>query len=362
MICKRCKSATAIISLPSHNTGFCENCFRDFFSAQVARGIETGKLFTHEDRILVALSGGKDSLSLMLELSRQGYDVTGLHIDLGIPGSSEIVRGVIERFCGKHGFKLIVKEMAKEGLAIPLVKQRLKRPICSACGKIKRHYFNKTALEEGFTALATGHNLDDEIARLFSNTLRWDVGYLSDQGPRLDGEDGFARKVKPFWRLTEFETATYAFLEEIEHHHTPCPYSAGASFTYYKGLWNQLEEEMPGRKLSFYVDFLKRGRSAFAGLERTEGDALAPLHRLRLPDILRGVRRLPHPGSRQGRKRVEIGRGRGPFSRKGLSPSQTPPLSPKTFGLIESLFPVFRKVKAGGADRVRKNILRANQF
>ena len=55
MICKRCKSATAIISLPSHNTGFCENCFRDFFSAQVARGIETGKLFTHEDRILVAL-------------------------------------------------------------------------------------------------------------------------------------------------------------------------------------------------------------------------------------------------------------------------------------------------------------------
>ena len=135
MICKRCKSATAIISLPSHNTGFCENCFRDFFSAQVARGIETGKLFTHEDRILVALSGGKDSLSLMLELSRQGYDVTGLHIDLGIPGSSEIVRGVIERFCGKHGFKLIVKEMAKEGLAIPLVKQRLKRPICSALKK-----------------------------------------------------------------------------------------------------------------------------------------------------------------------------------------------------------------------------------
>ena len=146
MICKRCKSATAIISLPSHNTGFCEDCFRDFFTAQVARGIETGKLFTHEDRILVALSGGKDSLSLMLELSRQGYDVTGLHIDLGIPGTSGIVRGVIERFCDKHGFRLIVKEMEKEGLAIPLVKQRLKRPVCSACGKIKRriywHYRN----------------------------------------------------------------------------------------------------------------------------------------------------------------------------------------------------------------------------
>ena len=276
MICKRCKSATAIISLPSHNTGFCENCFRDFFSAQVARGIETGKLFTHEDRILVALSGGKDSLSLMLELSRQGYDVTGLHIDLGIPGSSEIVRGVIERFCGKHGFKLIVKEMAKEGLAIPLVKQRLKRPICSACGKIKRHFFNKVALDEGFDALATGHNLDDEVARLFSNTLRWDTAYLSDQGPRLDGEDGFARKVKPLWRLTEFETANYAFLMGIEHHYAPCPYSPGASFSTLKALLQRLEAAMPGRKLDFYQGFLARARPVFARREAEEGVELAP--------------------------------------------------------------------------------------
>lgn len=283
MICKRCKSATAIIALPSHNTGFCEACFHDFFSAQVARGIETARLFTHEDRILVALSGGKDSLGLMLELSRQGYDVTGLHIDLGIPGSSEVTRGVVERFCAKHGFRLIIKEMEKEGLAIPRVKARLKRPVCSACGKIKRHFFNRTALEESYTVLATGHNLDDEIARLFSNTLRWDVGYLSDQGPRLDGEDGFARKVKPFWRLTEFETATYAFLEDIEHHHTPCPYSTGASFTFYKGLWNQLEEAMPGRKMAFYTDFLQRGREAFKALSTKEGDPLFPCSRCGYP-------------------------------------------------------------------------------
>lgn len=130
----------------------------------------------------------------MLELSRQGYDVTGLHIDLGIPGSSEIVRGVIERFCGKHGFKLIVKEMAKEGLAIPLVKQRLKRPICSACGKIKRHYFNKTALEEGFTALATGHNLDDEIAACSATPSAGTSATCRIRARASIGEDGFAAR------------------------------------------------------------------------------------------------------------------------------------------------------------------------
>lgn len=275
MKCKRC-GATAIVALPSHHTGFCENCFRDFFTRQVKRGIESQRLFTHDDRVLVALSGGKDSLALMLELSRQGYNVTGLHIDLGIPGSSAVARGVVERFCHRHDFPLLVKEMAAEGLAIPDVKARLRRPVCSACGKIKRHYFNRTALEGGYTVLATGHNLDDEIARLFSNTLRWDVAYLSDQGPRLDSEDGFARKVKPFWRLSEYETAHYAFLEEIEYHYSPCPYSTGASFTFYKGLWHQLEEAMPGRRLAFYLDFLERGRPAFAQREAGSGAELTP--------------------------------------------------------------------------------------
>ena len=275
MKCKICK-AEAAVALRSHNTAFCPDCYKDFFSRQVTRAIEGQNLFTHDERVLVALSGGKDSLALMLELSHQGYNVTGLHIDLGIPVSSAAARGVVERFCAKHGLKLMIREMAAEGLAIPAVKARLNRPVCSACGKIKRHFFNKVALDEGFDALATGHNLDDEVARLFSNTLRWDTAYLSDQGPRLDSENGFSRKVKPLWRLSEFETANYAFLMGIENHYAPCPYSPGASFTTLKGLLQNLEAAMPGRKLDFYQGFLVRGRPVFARREAEEGVTLAP--------------------------------------------------------------------------------------
>lgn len=285
MKCTRCK-ALAAVALPSHNSAFCEDCYLDFFTGQVEKGIRRHKLFTHDDRVLVALSGGKDSLALAFELRRLDYNVTGLHVDLAIPGSSGAARLAVETFCEKHGIALMVADMAEEGLPIPEVKAALRRPVCSACGKIKRYYFNKTALEGGFTVLATGHNLDDEVARLFSNTLRWDGAYLSDQGPVLEAESGhggFARKVKPLWRLSEFETANYTFLRGISHHSAPCPYSRGASFTFHKSVWADIEARMPGRKLDFYQGFLERGRPAFAAGQAETGESLHPCDRCGMP-------------------------------------------------------------------------------
>lgn len=275
MKCRRCKEQ-AVVALPSHNTAFCEECFYLFFTKQVETAIRRQKMFAPDERILVALSGGKDSLALMLELSLQGYDVSGLHIDLGIGESSRKARAKVEAFCQLHGLNYQVLEMEGEGLAMPEVKEHVNRPICSVCGKVKRYYFNKVARDGGYDALATGHNLDDEAARLFANTLRWDSAYLSDQGPVLPATEGFVRKVKPLYRLSEFETANYAFLKGIEIHSDPCPYSQGASFTSHKELLGELEYRSPGSKFSFYDGFLSRGRDAFQMLEKEQGDLLSP--------------------------------------------------------------------------------------
>lgn len=275
MKCRRC-GEVAIIDLPSHNSAFCHDCFIQFFEKQVQKGIEEHDLIAEGDKVLVALSGGKDSLALLLVLKRLGYDVTGLNIDLAIGESSDKAREVCQRFCEKHEVPLIIIDMAKEGLPIPLVKKRLRRPTCSACGKIKRYYFNKIARDLGYTALATGHNLDDEIARLTSNTLRWDTAYLSTQGPLLPADNGFAKKIKPLWRVTEYESAHYAFLMDIENHYAPCPYSAGASFSVLKSLWIDMELAMPGRKMSFYQGFLARGRDAFKVEQEDNGAELKP--------------------------------------------------------------------------------------
>lgn len=273
MKCKRCGELAAV-KLPSHHAGFCPECFERFFKKQVETAIRRHKMIAPGEKVLVAISGGKDSLALLRVLTDLGHDVTGLHVHLGIPDSSDPVCDRTEAYCRDNGFKLHVLRMADEDLAIPEVKTAVRRPICSVCGKIKRYYFNRFAYEHGFAALATGHNLDDEVARLFANVLRWDAAYLGGQGPTLPAEGRFVRKIKPLYRVTEFETAAYCFFKGINHWKAACPYSGGASFTGHKKLFADLEHRSPGQKTAFYEAFLDRGREHFSDTSREGADTL----------------------------------------------------------------------------------------
>ncbi len=275
MKCKRCGELAAV-KLPSHHAGFCPGCFELFFRKQVETAVRRHAMIAPGEKVLVAVSGGKDSLALMRVLSDLGHDVTGLHVHLGIPDSSDPVCARTEAYCRDNGFKLHVLRTADVGLAIPEVKAAVHRPICAVCGKIKRHYFNRFAYENGFAALATGHNLDDEVARLFANVLRWDATYLGSQGPTLPHEGRFVRKIKPLYRLTEFETAAYCFLKGIDHWKAACPYSGGASFTGHKKLFADLEYASPGQKIAFYEAFLAKGREHFAEANREGREQLSP--------------------------------------------------------------------------------------
>jgi len=222
-------------------------------------------MFTMNERILVAVSGGKDSLVLWDVLLQQGYQADGLYIDLGIDGGfgySTLSREKVEAFTGQHpeANLIIVEIPGRYGESVPAVALRKKRRdrLCSVCGLIKRHEMNRVALEQGYDVLATGHNLDDEAAVLFGNVLHWQVGYLLRQNPVLpaDGE-GLSRKVKPFCRFYERETAAYALLRGIDYIYEECPYASGATSLRNKDILTQMEHNSPGTKMHFYTKFLK---------------------------------------------------------------------------------------------------------
>jgi uncharacterized protein (TIGR00269 family) len=107
--------------------------------------------------------------------------------------------------------------------------------------------------------MATGHNLDDEAARLLGNVLHWQTEYLDKQGPSLPASvEGFAKKVKPLYRLTEREVAAYAVLNGIDYIVEECPMAKGAKMLLYKEVLNRLESESPGTKQTFYWGFLAK--------------------------------------------------------------------------------------------------------
>ncbi len=283
MNCSKCKTK-AVIGLPRHNAAFCKSCFTDYAHDQVARAIKHDRMFTKEQRILVAVSGGKDSLALWDILLKMGYRADALYVDLGIAGystrSREKVTAFADRVAKAAGAALLIHEVQEsEGAGIRELAMLTHRPTCSTCGTIKRYQFNRAAIEHDYDVMATGHNLDDEAARLLGNVLRWQEEYLDKQAPSLPASiEGFAKKVKPLYRLSEREMAAYAVLNRIDYVVEECPMAKGSKMLVYKEVLNRLETESPGTKQAFYCGFLDRqGRTQPAVTSMTEKDQ-ATLH------------------------------------------------------------------------------------
>ncbi|HET8575606.1 MAG TPA: tRNA 2-thiocytidine biosynthesis TtcA family protein, partial [Methylomirabilota bacterium] len=243
MKCRKC-GGTAALELRRHNAAFCQPHFLEFFRKQVAEAVHKHRMFTRDEPVMVAVSGGKDSLALWDVLIDDGYQTVGLYLDLGIFDYSQESKAKCEAFAAARGQKLLIERVAEAvGAPIPEVQQATRRPTCSACGLSKRYLMNRTALEHGFGVVATGHNLDDEAATLFGSVLHWRTEALPRQSPALAStHPKLVRRVKPLYRLSELETAAYAFLRGIDYIVEECPFAKGATSLAHKELLNRLEE------------------------------------------------------------------------------------------------------------------------
>jgi tRNA-5-methyluridine54 2-sulfurtransferase len=270
--CRVCRGH-AVVDVRRHNAAFCADHFVEHIRNQVARTIKEFKMFRPGERLLVAVSGGKDSLAVWDLLVDLGYDATGFYLDLGIGSYSTRSKEAAIAFSEDRGQKLLVRSLADEhGYTVSELARLTNRVPCSGCGLNKRYEFNRAALEEGFEVLVTGHNLDDEVATLFGNVLHWNVDQLGRQAPVLeervfDDRVALVRKVKPLVRIAERETAAYALLRGIDYIVEECPLVEGNTQHRYKDAVTRLEETSPGTKQQFYFNFLARAAGRFEAEE-----------------------------------------------------------------------------------------------
>jgi uncharacterized protein (TIGR00269 family) len=281
--CRRCRGP-AVIEVRRHNAGFCRDCFLHHCREQVRRTIDDFDMIGPGDRVLVAVSGGKDSLALWDILGHLGVDADGLYLGLGIGEYSDESGRYARAYAERRGAKLVEVDLpADVGFDIPTGSRVAHRAPCSACGLSKRHLFNQAALDGGYDVVATGHNLDDEAAVLFGNVLRWSTDYLGRQLPVLPGGNGFVRKVKPLVRLGERESAAYCVLAGIDYQVEECPMADGNRHLGYKEALNAVEERSPGSKHAFYFGFLERASPLFTPEARAEQEELRPCTRCGTP-------------------------------------------------------------------------------
>ena len=261
MACKNCKTKP-VIKLPNSNVQLCKNDFIKYFEKKVTKTIGKYKLIEKGDYVGVAVSGGKDSTSLLYILNKlakkNNFKVVGIAIDEGIKGYRDQTLKDLKDFCKKEKINLKIYSF-KDEFKTTLDKLVKKERPCTICGVLRRTILNKKAKELKVNKLATGHNLDDEAQSVLMNQFRSNVKLSARLGP-ITGvvtDIRFIKRIKPLYFLTEKETTTYAFLKGFLGKYMECPYETDSYRASVRDMLNEFDGKYPGTKHNVISSFLE---------------------------------------------------------------------------------------------------------
>jgi len=259
--CDKCRSQVSItLAYGPHN--YCEKHFIQFFENRFKKTIRKYNLFRAKEKILIALSGGKDScvlLHLMHKYYSKNNTLEALIIDEGVKGYRENAINVAKENCTALGVKYTVISFKEEfGITndklMPLILNNPKLGgTCSFCGTLRRNIMNKYAKKFKADKLATGHNLDDEVQSFVMNVFNNDferMKRMSATSGIIDHE-GFVKRIKPLYETPEKEIIAYSAIKNIKHYSQECcPYSWTAKRNEYREMLNHFESRFPGTEYS----------------------------------------------------------------------------------------------------------------
>jgi uncharacterized protein (TIGR00269 family) len=215
-------------------------------------------MLEYDDHIAVAVSGGKDSLTLLnllvkLEERFPRSRLTAVSVDEGIDGYRDEALGMAAEVCAKLAVKhLVVSYRELFGTTTDeIARLKLNQTPCAYCGVFRRKAINKAAVMVGATKIATAHNLDDEVQTILLNMLHGDPLRILRSGPVLKDPRGrFLPRIKPLCDIPEKEIVLYAYLTGIEFQSVTCPHGHEALRNDIRTFLNQMEIKHPGSKFT----------------------------------------------------------------------------------------------------------------
>lgn len=262
MPCKNC-ARNPVITLPNSNVKLCSSCFVRYFERKVFKTIAKYGMVSSGDRVGVAVSGGKDSFSLLYLLSRfadkhRKVGIVVISIDEGIKNYRDLSNVV--KFCKENRIEYHSYSFREEfGLTLDQMAKRIDMNPCSICGILRRFLLNSKARSLKLTKIATGHNLDDEAQSIIMNQFRGNLERSARLGPvtGILSDARFVRRVKPFYLLAEKEVATYSFIKKLPVPYSECPYSSSSYRADVRDMLNSFSQKHPQTKHSIVNSFLE---------------------------------------------------------------------------------------------------------
>ncbi len=212
---------------------YCKDHFMNGIEKKVKRTISQNKLIKKGDRIAIAISGGKDSSTLLLILNKifknnPNVKLFTITIDQGIKSRSDEMLKKTKKICKQldvDHYIFSFKDVFE--ITVDDLKRKMKTGFCGSCGILRRYILNKKARELGATKLATGHNLDDECQTIIMNMIRGDLLRLARTGsmPIISEHKKFVPRIKPLIEIPEEESELYCKLSNVSFIPKKCPYS-----------------------------------------------------------------------------------------------------------------------------------------
>ena len=260
-LCSRCHVRKASLRLSYARMSLCDECFVKFVERKVERTLREYDMIEQGDKLLVALSGGKDSSALLHIIKGLAPDVklTCLHIDLGIEGLSEQCRLKAEELASQEGVELEVVEL-RDFLGCSISELALQhKKTCSPCGLARRYILNYYGCLRGATKIATGHNLDDVLAVLWDLYVAGDLLEAVKLRPVTRSVHPKAlSRIKPLIELTDFELKAYVDIKALPYSPAQCPFGRESKLNERKKLIDAIESMYPSFKHTFLKTHVKR--------------------------------------------------------------------------------------------------------
>jgi uncharacterized protein (TIGR00269 family) len=263
-VCDRCEGKAAYYREYS-GEGLCGKCFSKSLREKVAKTISKYSMLKYGDKVAVAVSGGKDSLSLLHMLvpicKKHGTNICAITIDEGIDGYREESLEIVKNFAAKMDVEhrvLSYKELFGMSLeeSLELRKER-NMSSCSICGTFRRRAIDVVAESVQANVIATAHNLDDALQTFLINILAGDADRIGWTYPESVAYANNLRKIKPLTEIYEHEIAFYALINEIPFQSEECPHMNEGIRTQIREFLNKLEGEHAGIKYNAYNTVVK---------------------------------------------------------------------------------------------------------